>query len=427
MTIAFADIVFNLIEFDRSIPSEKLVLSLIETSWMQRLRFISQTGNTRLVYMFSEHSRFGHSLGTAYLAKLVLNHLKKIEKNPEQLEKINYYTAPILAAALLHDIGHVAPGSHTAQKAWFPSAKKDFHEDTGVNIINNDPEINSILKKFSPDLPNIVSNILQKTGEAPPWCYQLVSGGGWNVDRGNWCVVDSIMAGVSYGKYNIPALIDSLVLTDKEQLALRENRIDAMMHFALSRYAMYRQVYQHRVLLAADVLNKNIIKRARAKKDSLNYADKTMSAALAASTALQLSLNHLKEMTEGWWWYHINKWSNSIDSILSDLCQRLLYRRLFKTIRILDSEDQRQLHHRLTNLLTTLGYSPEYYLNKVSLDDITTSERDFSILIQMENGEVKPLIQTDPLFKSLIEDRISISQKWFVVPEEAKLLLGRLR
>ena len=74
--------------------------------------------------------------------------------------------------------------------------------------------------------------------------------------------MDSVLAGVSYGKYNIPALVDSILITNDKQLALMENRLDAMLHFMVSRHAMYRQIYQHRVLLAADMLNKAVVQRA---------------------------------------------------------------------------------------------------------------------------------------------------------------------
>jgi len=113
--ITFADVVHQSVSFSKSDPAEDLILRIIDTPWFQRLRDISQTANTRLVYMFSEHSRFGHCLGVAYLAKLALSKLAK--KFPEDVER---YRPAILVAALVHDIGHLAPGSHTAFKTWFP-------------------------------------------------------------------------------------------------------------------------------------------------------------------------------------------------------------------------------------------------------------------------------------------------------------------
>ena len=53
--ITFADVVHQSVSFSKNDPAEALLLNLIDTPWFQRLRDISQTANTRLVYMFSEH------------------------------------------------------------------------------------------------------------------------------------------------------------------------------------------------------------------------------------------------------------------------------------------------------------------------------------------------------------------------------------
>ena len=105
-SITFADVVHHAITFSRADAAEGLVIKLIDTPWVQRLRDISQTANTRLVYMFSEHSRFGHCLGVSYLALTLLRRLEQ-----HHGEQIRPYRSAVAAAALLHDIGHIAPGS----------------------------------------------------------------------------------------------------------------------------------------------------------------------------------------------------------------------------------------------------------------------------------------------------------------------------
>jgi HD superfamily phosphohydrolase len=69
-TVNFADVAHGTLIFDKANSWDALILKLVDTAWVQRLRRISQTGNTKLVYMFAEHSRFGHSLGVAYLMKI---------------------------------------------------------------------------------------------------------------------------------------------------------------------------------------------------------------------------------------------------------------------------------------------------------------------------------------------------------------------
>ena len=419
--VTFADVVHQSISFSREDLPERLVLDLIDTRWFQRLRDISQTANTRLVYMFSEHSRFGHCLGVAYLANLVLSKLQN--HFPKDVQT---WRPAILVAALLHDIGHLAPGSHTAFKTWFPG-QPDCHEELAHAVINGDDEIRGLMDGYSPHLRKSVLAILDESEQVPAWTWQIISGGGWNVDRGNWSAVDSILAGVSYGKYNIPALVDSILITQDKQLALMENRLDAMMHFMVSRHAMYRQIYQHRVLLASDMLNKAVVLRARDLGESLEFADDNMRVALAASSAKQLSVEVIFQMREAWWRYHLMRWSQSSDRILRDLSERILYRRLFKTIRF-DAVHRRDLSlEKAAESLKKLGFDPRYYLHEISSADFHAGDTRQSILVQLDTGELLPLKEADPLFKAMVSESKIANRSWIALPGEAKVALGRVR
>ncbi|RMG44007.1 MAG: HD domain-containing protein [Candidatus Dadabacteria bacterium] len=419
--ITFADVVHYSISFSKEIPAQALLLELIDTPWVQRLRDISQTANTRLVYMFSEHSRFGHSLGVAHLAELVMQSLEK-----SSADAVSEYRLAVAAAALLHDLGHIAPGSHTAYKTWFPDGD-DQHEEISCRIIKNDIGLNEIFKRYDQKLPDKIVSVLSEDAKAPAWTRELISGGGWNADRGNWCVVDSIMAGTSYGKYNIPALTDALVITPDGHLALRENRLDAMMHFAMSRHAMYRQIYQHRVLLAADMLNKAIAKRARMISTKLNFCDDTMQHVLSACSAADLSLEDIFNMREAWWRYHLMHWAESDDNILADLASRLLNRNLFKTVRVREDDNRDELIKETEHVVKSAGFDPEYYLHVVSNSNVNQSDYENSMLVMLDDGRVLSLSQAEPLFESLVAEAEHTTREWLVVPAEAKKLLGRER
>jgi HD superfamily phosphohydrolase len=412
--ITFADVVHQSVSFSKNDPAERLILELLDTRWFQRLRDISQTANTRLVYMFSEHSRFGHCLGVAYLAKLALGKLSK--RSPKDVEA---YRSAILVAALLHDIGHLAPGSHTAFKTWFPD-QPDCHEELAETVITQDPEISSLLTSFAPTLSQTVLSILDESEAVPAWTWQIISGGGWNVDRGNWSTVDSVLAGVSYGKYNIPALVDSILITHDKRLALMENRLDAMLHFMVSRHAMYRQIYQHRVLLAADMLNKAVVQRARDLGNDLEFADDIMRAALNAKNAKELGVNTMFEMRESWWRYHMSRWSKARDPILRDLSDRILHRRLFKTVRILDVEQGPALASRARQALESLRLDPRYYLHQLSTADVHSGDSKQSMLVQLDGGEVVTLSEADPLIKSMANESHLAKRSWLAMPAEAK-------
>jgi HD superfamily phosphohydrolase len=269
--------------------------------------------------------------------------------------------------------------------------------------------------------------ILSESEEVPAWTWQLISGGGWNVDRGNWSAVDSILAGVSYGKYNIPALADSIVITADRQLALMENRLDAMMHFAVSRHAMYRQVYQHRVLLAADTINRAVVTRARDLGDALVFSDETMQVALAARSIADLNLDTIFAMRESWWRYHLTRWARSDDTVLRDLSQRILNRKLFKTIRTETDQHRQELRSQGAAALDQLGLDPRYYLHELSSADVHAGDSKQSMLVQLDNGGVITLAEADPLFNAMASESRSSQRSWLAMPKEAKVLLGKPR
>jgi HD superfamily phosphohydrolase len=420
-SVTFADVVHHAITLSRDDEAESLVLDLIDTPWVQRLRDVSQTANTRLVYMFSEHSRFGHCLGVAYLA---LSLLRRLEQHFGS--RIRPYRAAVGAAALLHDIGHLAPGSHTAFRTWFPE-QEDNHEALAVAIMNHDPTLREILDRASPHLRAQIAAILSESSSVPPWTWQIISGGGWNVDRGNWCIVDSILAGVSYGKYNIPALTGSITLTDSDCLAIEENRLDSMMHFAVSRHALYRQVYQHRVLLSADTINTAIARRARAVKHDLPFCDDTMTAVLAMRSPLELTPALAFEMREAWWRYHILQWRHAKDPILADLCDRLINRRLFKSVRLTEKDDPTNLKASARAAVIGAGFDPEYYLHEICTVDVHGGDTQQSLLVKMDDGSLQELVDADPMFRALFRDKGGKHRSWLVLPAEAKALLGRAR
>jgi len=417
-TIAFADVVHQTIYFSTEIESESIILDLIDTKWFQRLRDIAQTGNTNLVYMFSEHSRFGHSLGVAYLACHLMSRLAQL--SPKEVKE---YGPAISAAALLHDIGHIAPGSHTAYKTWYPNGK-DVHEDLSIRIIKEDPEINAVLKKYGSDMPETVCKILSESEDLPAWTWEIISGGGWNVDRGNWCIVDSVMAGVTYGRYNIPALIESMVITKDGHLALRENRLDAMVHFAIARHSMYRQVYHHRVLLASETLNKSIVQRARDIGVELEFADKVAQEVLQSSGPMELSLNTVFAMREAWWRYHVFMWSQEKDSVLKDLSQRLINRKLLKTIRVSRKDDLVEIMDKARKAVTEMGFDPKYYLHQVNTEDVHAGDLKSSMQVLLDDNRQEPLGKCEPLWDYLTRESGQANKAWIVLPAEAKVKLG---
>lgn len=441
--VSFADVAHQTLTFDAQEPAEKLVLKLIDTRWMQRLRRISQTGNTKFVYMFAEHSRFGHCLGVAYLAVLLMKHLRA-----QAPELVQPYEAAVAAAALLHDIGHVAPGSHLAERIWAPDHGGQ-HEQVSVRVLQEDAELRGILDEFDPGLCSLVCRILDEDPELPPWTTAIISGGGWNADRGNWAIVDSAMCAVTYGRYNVAALVEAFRLSAKGELVIQESRVDALTHFFVARDSMYRQIYQHRVLQAVDSLTRLIVVRLRDlcfpdgvravdlaadtkivtnTLASLNtFCDEAMASTIAATNyAVELPLVSLFSMTEQWWGYHIERWCESHDRVLSDLALRMRDRRLFKTVRLGDVEANANLAERAETIALKQGLDPRYYITPVEDADAHRGKSELPPMVLLDDGRIVPVTDVEPLIAQLMA-RPAKKRRWIAVPKSIKDELGRSR
>ena len=142
----FRDAVHNYIHVDQPV-----LLELINSKEMQRLRRIKQLGGTHQVYQSAEHSRFCHSLGVYFI-------VRKMIFNSEIGDYINDYDKlTVMCAALLHDLGH-GPFSHCFEEAFGFN-----HEEYTIKIINNDSEVHHILENFEPGFSKKVSSVIAKT------------------------------------------------------------------------------------------------------------------------------------------------------------------------------------------------------------------------------------------------------------------------
>ena len=100
----FSDPVHGFISIPRG-----LVLDLVASPEVQRLRRIRQLGIGHMVFPGAEHSRFGHALGAMALMHDALSSLseKGTDISAEEIQAAQI-------AALLHDVGH-GPFSHTLE------------------------------------------------------------------------------------------------------------------------------------------------------------------------------------------------------------------------------------------------------------------------------------------------------------------------
>jgi hypothetical protein len=359
MEKVFRDPVHNLMGFDRE--RDKLILDLIETCELQRLRSIKLMGISYVVYPGADHNRFSHSLGAAFLMKRIIERMQGLRADARfqrVAEQLDEYRELLMAAALLHDIGHL-PLSHLLENFTGQS-----HESWTVRLLRNpEGQAHQVLKGFDPKYPDKCAQIIERTFK-PSFAVKLIASQ-LDVDRMDYLLRDGYHSGVGYGRYDLEWLIHSLRIVESDsdwEIAIdREKGLRAVESYVLARYYMYQQVYHHKTSRAAGVMLLMILRRAaellKARREI--FATEPLRKLLVAPH--ELTYREFLELDDVVLAYALREWSRSSDEILADLCCRLLKRRIFKTIEV-DAEAYERLKGELEALAHKRGFDPGYYL-----------------------------------------------------------------
>ena len=211
------------------IELDELALALIDTPQVQRLRRIRQLGFSNMVYPGANHTRFEHSLGVYHLARQLGGQVE--ERRREEL----------LAAALLHDIGH-GPFSH-ATEALIERYTRKRHDD--VEELLRKGAIWDVLDDFSLSPSSVAAHI--KGGTYPG---QIINSE-IDVDRMDYLVRDAHYTGVAFGLIDHVRLIHELRFNENK-LVLNLGGLQAAESLLVSRFLMHPTVYFHHVSRIAE-------------------------------------------------------------------------------------------------------------------------------------------------------------------------------
>jgi hypothetical protein len=359
MEKVFRDPVHNLLGFDRG--RDRLVLDLIETRELQRLRRVKLMGLSYVVYPSADHNRFAHSLGVAFLMKRVIARMQALGDDPRfraLVDHLHEYRELLLAAALLHDIGHF-PLSHLLE-----GFTGEPHERWTARLARRpEGEVYQVLKAYDGRTPDQVAEIIGRTFK-PSFAVKLISSQ-LDVDRMDYLLRDGYHTGVGYGRFDLEWLIHSLRIVERDgdwEVAVDLDKgLRAVESYVLARYYMYQQVYHHKTSRAAGVLLLSILKRAAEllREEREVFVTEPLRKLLTCPDALTPEeFLRLDDVVLG---YALKEWSRSSDEVLADLCRRFLHRRIFKTIE-LEPERYESLRKKLEALARKRGFDPRYYV-----------------------------------------------------------------
>ena len=385
----FRDPVHNYIPVE-----DELIYDLINSKEFQRLRRIKQLGSSSFTFHGAEHSRFSHCLGVYYLARRVTNIFdKKYSDIWDSNESLL-----TMSAALLHDIGHGAY-SHTFERLF-----ETNHETiTQQIILSPETEINTILRRVSPDFPDKVASVINHT-YANKQVEQLISSQ-IDVDRMDYLLRDSYFTGASYGEFDLTRVL-RVIRPIENGIAFSRDGMHAVEDYIISRYQMYMQVYFHPASRAMEVLLQNLLKRAKYLYPKEKEFFTVTSPHLIPFFENRVTLEDYLSLDDGVMNTYFQTWMQSADKILSDLASRFINRKVFKSITF-DEKDLSNLE-KLRKIVKDLGFDPTYYtalhLNfdlpyDVYKPDVQNPRTQIEML--QEDGSIAELSTLSPLVHTL--------------------------
>jgi uncharacterized protein len=236
------------------IALEGVSLAIVSTPAFQRLWGIRQTGFAHLVFPGANHTRLEHSLGAFSVAQRMA---VAIERPPVDVETV-------AAAALLHDVGH-GPFSHTLDGPMEEVLGYGHEHLSRLEVLGlgdrpgKDPmpailEAGGLSPKAVAGLIDPVSN--RERGSL----LRSVLHGPVDADRIDYLQRDAHYTGVAHGAIDAARLLDTIE-SEGGRLLFAEKGRSALEGFLVGRSLMYRSVYYHKTVRAAEVMLQAAVER----------------------------------------------------------------------------------------------------------------------------------------------------------------------
>ncbi len=365
-----------------TIPNE-FIFDLIEHKYFQRLRRITQMGLSHMVYPGAHHTRFHHALGCMHLMQKAVQVLRFKGVDISEEEEI-----AVLAAILLHDIGH-GPFSHAMEHSIVHGIS---HEDISLRFME------TLNKEFEGKLDLAIT--IFKGEYSRIFLHQLISGQ-LDMDRLDYLKRDSFYTGVAEGNVNSERLITMLSVVNDE-LVVEEKGIYSVEKFLLSRRLMYWQVYLHKTSLVAENVLIRILQRANylveqgKKLPASTVLSFFLKEKIESSSFTEDVLNQFSKLDDYDLISAIKEWVNYDDKILSTLSEILINRDLLKVELGLQefSKENESIHiNKLASNHDLNREEASYFVFSGSISNQAYDAEKQHIKLLLKNGETSDIIK----------------------------------
>jgi len=267
------------------VPLTARVRRLIDTAAFRRLAQISQLGLVSLVYPAANHTRQEHSLGVFLAA---IEYLDQLASDKRFTAAVSPADAELLlAAALLHDVGHW-PFGHPMEDLHVPQMPS--HEHFARRFIVAGEAADVLAEDWNLDPAEVAAVVAGAADNGTRRILRSLLSGPIDVDKIDYLMRDSLHAGVPYGRhFDRRRLIGSLCLNEAgDGLAITDKGRTAAEMMVFARYVMFSEVYWHHAVRAATAMLQRavfLMSDALDPDDLLMMTERPMIEALLAAAA----------------------------------------------------------------------------------------------------------------------------------------------
>ena len=339
-----------------------LLRKIIDTAEFQRLRRVRQNGLGFLVYPSMETSRFPHAIGSFAVAKRVIEALQKQQPIkgafgfPLSLDIDRISAHGFCIAAALHDIAH-GPLSHsweqiTARLATFDNRFSKFHhEEAGAEIVfSQATELGRLLASICArpnddkyEKPVILAAMRFLKKKHRLIFLRPLFAGNLDIDRLDFINRDTRAAGVTYGDHDLDWLVRSMRFGRLPRKSLDapgipwviaidgRKGLNALVQYLRARENMYSLVYLHKTVRAANAHLGTLFAFAA----RLMAMKRLTPDGSALGTFLETGqAPNIATVDDADIWTSIKSLSRTDNDLLSELANRFLSRKLFKSRKV---------------------------------------------------------------------------------------------
>ncbi|MFK4132153.1 HD domain-containing protein [Pseudomonas luteola] len=148
----------------------------------------------------------------------------------------------------------------------------------------------------------------------------------FDADKGDYMLRDSMFSGGDYGHYNLDSILHNFSTSEEGHwfgLVLNRKGLGALEDFVLSRYQMYRQIYNHKTANGFELLIQMAIDEILESRETLEYVEQCLS-----------SIDDFADLVDGYFWGEFRRYAKMNKN---SACSAILNRRPMKFLLAIES------------------------------------------------------------------------------------------